>query len=98
MNKLYKFYWDCGRMGHLSGIFVADDEAVKEVIGKEIYFGEVLGKHSEIFGYLDEKDLTVLTDDQVFIKKFLELDCECGRNPINYLPEEELDAEKEEDE
>jgi hypothetical protein len=36
-------------MGALSGIFVAEEEAVEALIasGKEVYFGEVLGKHSE---------------------------------------------------
>ena len=83
MKKLYKFYWDCGRMGSLDGIFIADDKDVKKVIGKEVYFGEVLGKHSEIYGTLEEKDLKVITDDHDFIKKCEEYGIgNIGFNPV----------------
>lgn len=58
MKSLYKFEWDVGRMGELDGLFVAYDKEVKAAIGKEVYFGEVLGKHSEIYGELEESELT----------------------------------------
>ena len=50
MNKLYKFHWDCGRMGNLDGVFIAEPKEIEALIGKEIHFGEVLGKHSDIQG------------------------------------------------
>lgn len=40
MKKLYKFRFDCGRMGELSGLFVADEEDINNVIGETVYFGE----------------------------------------------------------
>lgn len=40
MLKLYSFYWDCGRMGNLDGLFVAEESTVESAIGKEVYFGE----------------------------------------------------------
>jgi hypothetical protein len=70
MKKLYKFYWDCGRQGDISGLFISDDKTISDNIGKNVYFGEVLGKHSEIFGYLEPKDLEEISQDQEFIKSF----------------------------
>ena len=48
MKYLYRFYEDCGRMGSLDGIFVAEESDVDALIGQNLYFGEVLGKHSDI--------------------------------------------------
>jgi len=87
--KLYKFYWDCKRMGKLEGIFTAEEENIKKAIGREICFGEVLGKHSEIFGTLEEGEIIEITDDQDFIKKFKELKLDTGYNPLDYLEDED---------
>ena len=65
MKKLYKFYWDCGRMGSLEGVFVAEETELKAAIGKTIDFGEALGKHSEIDGPLLDKDITEISVDVV---------------------------------
>lgn len=35
-------------MGRLQGIFSADYEEIASMLGKEAYFGECLGKHSEV--------------------------------------------------
>lgn len=88
MKNLYKFNWDYGRMGDVEGIFVAEESKIKAAIGKEVVFGEILGKHSDIIGVLERKDLTILTDDQDFIKKFEDLNCSSGYNPLLYLEEE----------
>lgn len=79
-------------MGDLDGIFIAEESEVKKAIGAEIYFGEVLGKHSEIFGTLDPEDLTVKTDDQEFIAKFIEIMGDgtiSGYNPLDYINDED---------
>ncbi len=91
MLKIFSFYWDCGRQGNVEGIFVATQEAVDKAIGEEVYFGEILGKHSDVHGTLDAEDLTVLTDDQDFINKYIEIFGECGTgyNPLDYLLESE---------
>jgi hypothetical protein len=60
MKYLYKFYWDCGRSGELEGLFVATEEEVNAAIGSEAYFGEVLGKHSEVYGTIEEGEITKL--------------------------------------
>jgi len=86
MEKVYSFYWDCSRQGHLEGIFVADEEKVKRTIGEDLYFGEALGKHSEIYGTLDEKDIKVLSEDPKDVEVFKRLlPRGSGRNPLNYV-------------
>ncbi len=96
MKKLYKFYWDCGRMGNVKGLFVATPEEIEEAMGKQVYFGEILGKHSEIYGDLEEDNLTVVSEDQDFIKKLVSLlgVSVSGYNPLEYLSDEDdLDEE-----
>lgn len=91
MKGIYSFYWDCGRMGNVAGMFVADIEKMEQSIGKRVYFGEILGKHSEIYGTLEQGDIELKTADQDFIFKFEEVMgedfCE-GYNPLDYLEEE----------
>jgi hypothetical protein len=91
MYKLYRFNWDCGRMGEVEGVFVADEKEVQKAIGKGVYFGEILGKHSEIWGTLGEEDLTVISDDWDFVQKILSdfgTTLISGYNPLYYLDEE----------
>lgn len=84
---LYRFYWDCGRMGDLEGLFIADPDRVKAMLGLRVYFGEVLGKHSEIYGTLTEDDLTVISKDQDKIEWLANLlgTTVSGWNPIRYI-------------
>lgn len=87
-DGVYKLRFDCGKMGELTGLFVASDADVANAIGKTVYFGEVLGKHSEIFGPLEEGDVTLICDDLddpdvvAMIEKY---DLETGYNPLKYL-------------
>ncbi len=88
MNKLYRFNVSCGRMGSLEGLFVADEVDVAAAIGKRMYFGEVLGKHSDIAFDLEAEHLTVASDDQDFLEKLVDLlgaDIS-GFNPLDYVP------------
>ena len=71
MKAIYEFYWDCGRQGEVLGTFIANKAQVEAAIGSEVYFGEILGKHSEVHGTLDNDDLTMKTDDQEFSNKLL---------------------------
>ncbi len=70
---LYEFYLDCGRLGDITGMFVATDIAVAEAIGKTIGLGEALGKHSNITFTLESGHLTVKSDDADFISKLAEV-------------------------
>ena len=97
MKAIYEFYWDCGRMGNVDGLFIADKEIVEKAIGKHVYFGEILGKHSEVSGTLDENDLEIMSEDQEFIKKFEEVlgkDFSQGCNPLDYIDDCDDDTEE----
>lgn len=100
MRGLYKFYWDCGRSGHLEGVFTADAIEVADAIGKSVYFGEVLGKHSEIYGDLDAEDITLISTEPAVIAVFDEhLGGRVGFNPLRYFSDddEDLDGDSEDD-
>lgn len=101
MKGIYEFFWDCGRMGELSGTFIADSKDITKIQGKHIYFGEVLGKHSEVFGNIDEGDIELKTDDQNFIRTFEEImgeDWSTGYNPLDYYDADEDESVGEEEE
>jgi hypothetical protein len=79
------------------GVFVATDDEIKAALGKDVYYGEILGKHSEVRGTLEEKDLVRLTDDEDFIAKAEKYGCASnGYNPLEYL-EEQKDEDGEEE-
>ncbi len=86
MEAIFKFHFDCGRDGELIGIFTADTEQVENLIssGDEVYFGEVLGKHSEICGLVEENDISFITSDEEAVKMFKENNLETGFNPFDY--------------
>jgi hypothetical protein len=85
MYQLYKFYWDCGRMGWLDGLFIADEAEVAAAIGKTVDFGEALGKHSEVYGTLEACDVKLIPlSDATLVELVATLGKEtlCGRNPL----------------
>lgn len=86
--KLWKFDWDCGRMGDLSGLFAASQEDINNIVGQEIYFGEVLGKHSEIYGTLEATDLTLIDIPEEYVQKIVDAagsgHCISGYSPFDY--------------
>ncbi len=94
-DRLYKFNFDCGRMGNLDGIFVADDKKIKQLIKQNpsIYFGEVLGKYSEIFGDFSEMNVEKIKMDSRTVKKVSSILGKSwgGYNLMDYVKESELD-------
>lgn len=98
MLKLYSFHWDCGRSGDLDGLFVAEEDQVESAIGKRLYFGEVLGKHSDVEGILEASDLEEVSNEQDKIIWLVDLlgTSISGFNPLEYLAEEE-DEDEEDD-
>ena len=86
MKALFKMNFDCGRMGNLDGVFVADTEDVEYLVNNKIsvYFGEVLGKHSEISGCVDESEIKQITTDENVISVVEEHELESGYNPFGY--------------
>lgn len=95
MKNLYKFHWDCGRQGCLDGLFVSTQEEVDDLIGTEIYFGEVLGKQSEVSGEMEVGDITKVNIDSETVEKMIPLlgVTWSGFNPFNYLEEEYEDED-----
>lgn len=100
MEAIYKFHFDCGRQGELTGLFIADSDKITELIESErvIYFGEALGKHSEVFGPIEDADLTLVTTDIKVIAVIKHYELENGYNPLNYDNVDEDDLEDIEDE
>jgi hypothetical protein len=87
MKALYKLHFDCGRMGELSGLFIADEKRVKKLMDEQtiIYFGEVLGKHSEVMGPIEENDISFVTSDKKVLTVVEHFKLETGINPFDYI-------------
>lgn len=89
--KLYKFFEDYGRMGELEGLFITSEEAMQDAFGKTAYFGEVLGKHSEISVTISDENVTVVDIPE----ELVEVLCEqigtdlSGFNPLDCIYDEE---------
>ena len=87
MENLYSFHWDCGRSGNLDGLFIEEEWKVKGIIGEEIYFGEVLGKHSEIYGTIEEGEIVKIDIPESVVaelKKAFKRKTISGFNPLDY--------------
>lgn len=94
MKGIYKFYMDCWRAGDLEGLFIANTEDVKKLIGQYIYFGEVLGKHSEVDCNIEEDHLELISVDPEHVEMFEQLDLSVGYNPFDYWEESEEEEEE----
>lgn len=55
--KMYKYNQDYGRMGSLSGVFLADEKDLAWFMGAEVWADDVLGKHSEVPISFDESTI-----------------------------------------
>ena len=88
--KLFKFHWSLGRMGDVYGLFAATQAQVGGIMGEEIYFGEILGKHSEVFGNIDPEDLTCIEVPPEAVAQIVAATGHTisGYNPFDYLPQE----------
>lgn len=98
MKVLAKFYWNCGRSGDIDGLFIAEKSKIEAAYGKHVYLGEVLGKHSEVYGDLDEGDITIISEDPVVIETLSNLFEDgtiSGFNPLEYI--QEVDYEEDEE-
>jgi len=84
MKSIFKFHAECGRQGTLHGLFIAEKSHVGKLIESkiEVYFGEVLGKHSEIFGEMSDSDIEFVTDDQLSVQVVEKHNLCFGFNPF----------------
>lgn len=85
MQKIFRYCEYFGRSGYLEGIFVSTEEQISKA-PDTVYFGEVLGKHSDVYSDEWKDKISVLTDDQEFIAKALFYGlCGTGYNPLEYF-------------
>ena len=88
MKKIYRYYVDCDRSGKIEGLFIATKEEVKNIIGETIYFGEILGKHSDVRGTIEEDEIKEIEGISQQTIKELEEKIGCtlsGYNPLEYI-------------
>lgn len=85
-KAVYKLKVRVGRQGDLNGLFIAKKNHVKLLLENnlEIYFGEVLGKHSEVYGELEEKEIIFISDSKDVIDVIETHHLENGFNPFDY--------------
>lgn len=83
MKKLWKFQWESG-YAFIGGLFVATDEEVQSLIGKEVFFGEYEGKHSEVYGIIEEGEITLVSDNPIVVEAVGDF----GLNPLNFVEED----------
>lgn len=85
---VYRMELDCGRMGELNGTFLAYEEDIFAASGKCVYFGEVLGKHSDVMvDDFDQLDIELVSDDPLVVQTFQEYELSSGYNPFDYIEE-----------
>lgn len=86
---LWKLYFDCGRQGAIEGLFTATQEEIDGLMGREVYFGEALGKHSDIQGEIEECDISKVDLDSETVEKVEAIlgSTWSGYNPFQYLSE-----------
>jgi hypothetical protein len=93
-NILVRFELDYGRQGSVDGLFVTTREWMEALTGVTVYFGEILGKHSEV--YVDNfnwtEHCTILTEEQDKIEFLVDL---IGYDPSDYFGIWESDEFKE---
>lgn len=89
MKQLFKFDVDFGRMGEIGGVFVATQEEVDNIVGKEVDFGEALGKHSEVCFEIEAEHITKMDVSAEAIEELRSVlgDTWSGYNPIEYYEE-----------
>lgn len=97
MKGVYKMHIDCGRQGELEGVFIADSSDMKSIMGRDIHFGEVLGKHSEVSIIMTEGYFKLASTNPEVIKVIEENDLETGFNPFEYIYDEDDEDEDDED-
>lgn len=91
--KLWKFSEDYGRMGDVEGLFIATEQEVDKFLDKRnICFGEVLGKHSDVDMYFEKGknlySLNVSTSTVLELLNALDRRCISGLYPFRYISQQ----------
>ena len=76
---ILEFYWERRRSSDIFESRVYPQKTAERImemmVGKQIYFGEIEGKHSEVYGTLDDGEVTIV-EDREKVKDFLSLNPE----------------------
>lgn len=87
-KKIYKYVLGMHHSSDIEGIFIMSDEqlkSIKEMKGREVYYGEIAGKHSEVRCELNYKDVEIVSSDEKEIQFFERLFPNgVGFNFLNY--------------
>jgi hypothetical protein len=86
---VWRYYEDFGRMGDLSGVFVAKGSDVAATRGREVHLGEVLGKHSDVSITITDDNLKLVTSDRHVVDIIIKYSLATGVNPIVRLKEQD---------
>lgn len=92
---IYRYSESFGRMGDLKGVFTATAAEVASAMGRQVHFGEVLGKHSDVRTTLGPEDITLVSDAPEAVAVVDSLGLATGTNPLEYLAEADAEAERE---
>jgi len=86
-KAIYKLLISIPRHGTISGIFVIEKKYMKKLLEEkiEIYLGEVLGKHSEVYVTVEEDEIVEITDDVTVVEIFENYNLYSGINPFEYV-------------
>jgi hypothetical protein len=92
-TRLYRWTADFGRSGILDGLFFDDCRLIETLKGNDVYFGEVLGKHSEITYELRTEDFECIELDFDTLKMLYETlgQTASGFNPIRVFLEHDAE-------
>jgi hypothetical protein len=52
--------------------------------GLNVYFGEVLGKHSEVCGPIESHEIKMISDNPEVVKIIEDFGLQSGYNPLDY--------------
>lgn len=89
---LVNYYKDCGRAGNVQGLFVTTEKEIESIVEYgSVWFGEILGKHSNIVIKFTKEDFNILTEDQVFIDRlvgYIGHETISGYNPLHFMAED----------
>ncbi len=90
MKAIYKLHFDLGRGGTLFGLFIGETSKIEALMNSEevIYFGEVNGKHSDVYGPIEDGDITLISDKLEDVEVVERLDLATGYNPIETYEEQ----------
>lgn len=90
-NFLWKYKIDyC--YGYVEGLFIATELQINKLVNNTIYFGEIMGKHSEVEIEFENGDFTKIDLDSKTIENITKL---LGNTWSGYNPLEFLDDDKE---